>query len=213
MIGLSVNDYQLVIRDFNGILLSTTIFTKVGIDTNNSFYSAQTVISTPNIYIAYIIKDDVDVASSQYFIVQEDEEDTVLFEYTNSINDYDTIFNNNGTPITFQFRLDGGFNSDSDKYVTETTYNRNKRQELQKQYDMPWVKHTLTLGDNNGVPAWVAEKINSIMALDTVTIDEISYIRSEDNVPEQVKIADFYPYFNYTFVVETTENVFYEKKK
>lgn len=212
-IGLSVNNYSLEIRDYNGILFSTDNFSKVDIDTNNSYFSVSKTINTPNFYIANIIKDGVIVSTSQWFTVQEDAEDTVLFEYTNSKNEYDTIFIDNEVQKKFQFRMDGGFSSDGIKYLSEVEFRRNQRQSIQKQYDMPYTKHTLIIGDNMGVPAWVAEKINLIMALDNVTIDGTSYIRSEDSIPEQNKIADFYPYFNYTFILESAENVFNEKKK
>ena len=212
-IGLSVNSYSLEIRDFNGVLFSSNNFVKTTIDTNNSYFSLSKTINASNFYIANIIKDGVIVSTSQWFTVQEDAEDTVLFEYTNSKNEYDTIFIDNDIPKKFQFRMDGGFASDGDKYLSEVEFRRNQRQEIQKQYDMPYTKHTLVLGDNMGVPSWVAEKINLIMALDNVTIDGVLYVRSEDSIPEQNKIAEFYPYFNYTFILETAENVFYEKKK
>ena len=212
-IGLSVNNYSLEIRDYNGILYSTDNFSKVTIDTNNSYFSVSKTINASNFYIANIIKDGVIVSTSQWFTVQEEAEDTVLFEYTHSKNEYDTIFLDNGTQKKFQFRMDGGFSSDGDKYLSEVEFRRNQRQEIEKQYDMPYMKHTLIIGDNMGVPSWVAEKINLIMALDNVTIDGVLFVRSEDSIPEQNKIAEFYPYFNYTFILETKENVFYEKKK
>lgn len=213
MTGLKVNNYQLKLYDITNNLISTTPFVSTNIDFVNAYFSASLTVANPNIYYVTINSGSDVIAKSNLFAIQSEVEDSVLIQYTHSCNDYDTIFKDNNVSKVFNFRVDGGFLSDNEQVFAEVEFARNQRQEMKTTYSMPFTKHVLTIGDNNGVPSWVARKINQIFSLDTITVDGVSYVRSEGEVPSQVKIMEGYPYFNYTFTIETQENVFYVKKK
>jgi len=70
---------------------------------------------------------------------------------------------------------------------------------------------TLTIGGAKGVPEYVGEMVNNILACDTVFLNGKRIARAEGSVPEPILIAKGYPYVNYSVDVEvipTEPNVF-----
>jgi len=157
-----------------------------------------------DIYTMQIIQNTVQpllVATSSPFIVTDSVENTTLLNYTNKINDFDTIFIN-GTVRVFNFRFEGGFLNSDTKHLVEAESFRNQYQENRQLYQMPYKTKILTVGNAFGVPDWVAEKINFIFCCSNVYLDRIKHVRSEKSVPERQVIEEGYPFSNFKITVE-----------
>jgi hypothetical protein len=61
---------------------------------------------------------------------------------------------------------------------------------------------TLTIGDNRGVPEYVAEYINNILCCDTVYLNGQKIVRSGNSVPETKQIAKGYPFVTISVDIE-----------
>lgn len=210
-------DYILEIYNCKGIKVKEATLNRIIIGSDSACFMFTFTIYSVDFsawnYTAKLIQvgNATPIAISNPFVITNEVEDTVLLNYTNSVNNYDSIFNNNGTHLSFNFRMDGGFLSDSSKLNVENEFRRNQSQELDSLYSMPYKKESLTIGNSQGVPSWVADKVNCIFALDNVLIDGIEYIRSESEIPESSgSLADYYPFYIYKMNVERKDNVFTE---
>lgn len=141
-----------------------------------------------------------------FFKITDDEVyllDTVLLTYTNYENDKDAVFvNEDGSKNVFQFRVEGGFKSGEMEDNIDNEDFRTQRYEEVQLSAFPYKVKTFTIGDNDGVPNWVATKINLIFSLSDVMIDGVYHTRSGSSVPEANELLLNKPQFVYKMNVE-----------
>lgn len=139
---------------------------------------------------------------SEPFEVWPENEETILFTYKNSDNNFSVIF---GTDIEFDFRVEGliaNFNPVSDDLI----YNDQKRNATLLD-SIPYRTFTLFVAGPAGIPEWVADKVNRIMACNMVAIDGDYYEKTEGASWETVR-ADEYPFVGLQTEIMPVENRF-----
>lgn len=129
----------------------------------------------------------VDGKESEEFLVCSDTGDSVLIEYSHKDNNsaFDNIFWIGGERQTFRFRVTGGFKPDGVGLGVENEQFANQRQELEELYAVPYRTMDFVIGSNSGVPYYIAEFVNRILCLSSVSIDGSLYVREGDSVPER----------------------------
>lgn len=149
------------------------------------------------------------IAQSRFIIKDFREIDSsILFTYINETNTFDTYFNNaEEEKFPFNFRIEGGFVPSEIQYLVDSENFRDQRYSSTQLSAFPYKVKKLTLGTSLGVPNWVAEKINWILACSEVKINGESYVRSEGSYPELVEVSGIeYPLYVYKIDVEEAEN-------
>jgi hypothetical protein len=105
---------------------------------------------------------------------------TMMFEYSNSENDYGVVFQNGET---FQFRCEAAL-VDFQPGSIETVY-EDEIADLVRLSSSPFRTWKLKIGTAQGVPDWVADKINRIFACDNVLIDGKPFTKNEGSKMER----------------------------
>lgn len=119
---------------------------------------------------------------SEPIMVDVDLPETLLFEYSNSVNQTDMIWN---VPFSTRMRVDG--------YIQNflpggrTTRYEDQPLDLMTLEGEPTRSYQLLIGSNYGVPDWVIDKINRILMLDTLTIDGVAYTVDKDAQLEAIE--------------------------
>lgn len=129
-------------------------------------------------------------------------ENTVLIEYTNRRNDFDTVFN---SANKFSFRVEGCFLPQEVSFDSETESFRDQRHKSKLLSGFPVEKKTLSIGGGFGVPNWAARLINGIFCLSNVEVDGERMIRVDGGV-ELSMIHNDYPLYIYKIELEHTED-------
>lgn len=113
--------------------------------------------------------------------------DGILIEYSHKDNNsvFDNIFWLGDIQQKFRFRIRGGFKPSGVTLEVDNEQFTNQRQEIVELYSIPYTTQTLTIGDNLGVPYYVAEFLNKIFCLSDVKIDGKSYVREGNSKPEK----------------------------
>jgi len=107
-----------------------------------------------------------------------DFDDTILFTYFNETNDFETIFGDFSASTVFQFRVEGGFIPASTKDVSELSTFSDQLKQSSLTYGMPSFTKTLRIGDSDGLPDWVFEKLIAIGACDVLLIDGMQWVKA-----------------------------------
>ena len=102
---------------------------------------------------------------------------TMLFEYANTDNDYDVFWNapspNEGfTPTPWAFRTEAFIKTDPAFH--DTTF-EDQNYEVEKLQSITYRLGTLIIGGQKGVPPYVLDKINKIIACDSWTADGVAW--------------------------------------
>lgn len=172
-----------------------------------------TISIRPGFYQAIISGNRESIISIPFAICENDSslEDTMVIDYTNrdNITSFGAVFTVNNQKRTFRLRVEGGFKSDGRTLAVDNEQFRTQRQEIIELYSVPYETHTLTIGDNEGVPFEMARLINNIFCLSDVKINGDAYVRSESSVPEQQQIFERYQQYNYTMTLERAKNISY----
>lgn len=114
------------------------------------------------------------IFESEEILVKEKHINSMCFEYTNSTNDFGAIFQNGET---FTFRVEAilrEFSPGSNDVVFE-----DEPANLIKLSSSPFRTFKLSVGAAQGVPDWVADKLNRIFGCDTVLLDGKAFTRNE----------------------------------
>ena len=129
--------------------------------------------------------------------------DTILLEYTNRKNVYETIFDGIDR---FLFRVEGAFLPQEISFENNTEEFRDQRYVSKILSSTAFEKKTLTLGGGMGVPNWVARKINLIFSLSSVHVEGTPMVRSDGGAVELTEIGKYYPLYIYKIVLEDGED-------
>lgn len=123
-------------------------------------------------------------------------DNTMVILYTHGENDYDTYFvdaEGENDQVTFLMRVEGGFKSDGQTPGGKFTMFQDMQQRPVMLSAVPILTERVTFGSGYGIPNWLADKINRIFALDTVTIDGTQYSRAEGAKMERLTSDLIYP--------------------
>lgn len=165
---------------------------------NNSSISSDTEF---NLYFAS--DQDREKIKDANFCVCTELPDTILLEYTNRKNVYETIFDGIDR---FLFRVEGAFLPQEISFENNTEEFRDQRYVSKILSSTAFEKKTLTLGGGMGVPNWVARKINLIFSLSSVHVEGNPMVRSEGGAVELTEIGKYYPLYIYKIVLEDGED-------
>jgi hypothetical protein len=119
---------------------------------------------------------------SEPIMVDTDLPDTLLFEYTNEVNQTDMIWN---VPFTTRMRVEG--------YIQNflpggrTTRYEDQPLDMLTLEGEPTRSYQLLIGGDFGIPDWVIDKINRILMLDSVMIDGTYYTVDKDAQLEAIE--------------------------
>lgn len=128
----------------------------------------------------------VDAGAKQFvsepITVADDLPETLLIEYTNSVNQTDMIWN---VPFSTKIRVEGYIQN----FAPGGRVTRYEDQPLDMQTleGEPTRIYQLLIGSDYGVPDWMIDKINRILMLDSVTIDGVEYSVDKDAQLEAVE--------------------------
>lgn len=160
------------------------------------------VVSRTNVEIFFAESAQGSRELSAIIDVDPDVENTVLIEYTNRRNDFDTVFN---PANKFSFRVEGCFLPQEVSFDSETESFRDQRHKSKLLSGFPVEKRTLSIGGGFGVPNWAARLINGIFCLSNVEVDGERMIRVDGGV-ELSMIHNDYPLYIYKIELEHTED-------
>lgn len=128
---------------------------------------------TEGLYYVQLIASGMSLISEPIAIAEK-HQNTMCLEYTNNQNDYGVIFENGET---FQFRVEAVFKSftpGSNDVVYE-----DEPANLVRLSSSSFRTFKLAIGAAQGVPDWVADRINRIQGCDNVKYDGKEFTRSE----------------------------------
>lgn len=141
------------------------------------------------------LEGDGDILYSEPIHVAEDHPNTLLFEYKNSVNDFNVIFSND---FVFKFRIEGTIQdftpSSDDEIYNDQWHNPTIL------FSHPYRKFNLYIGNAGGVPDWAADKVNRIMSCDLVAIDGYFFNKEEGSTWE-VNRQPEYPFSGMTLSI------------
>jgi hypothetical protein len=138
-------------------------------------------------------------------------DDTVLYKYKNSENNFSVVFD---TGIEMLFRVEGivgEFEPKSDDVI----YN-DQLKNSRILNSVPWRSFQLYVGNEQGVPEWVADKVNRIMACDVVHIDSETfdgYISKVEGAEWEVNRVKEYAFIGLKTEIMHVENDLLERLK
>ena len=138
------------------------------------------------------------------FLVTDETDDTVLIEYTNRRNEFDTIFSTNSL---FQFSVEGAFLPQDYTFESQSENFRDQRHVAKTLSGYPIEKKTLSLGGGFGVPRWVASLINNIFSLSNVYVDGDRMVRDEGGSVEMTLLHNDYPLYIYKITLEKSDDI------
>lgn len=92
-----------------------------------------------------------------------------LIEYTNSENDFGTVFG------TFRLFVEAGFNPNDFKAKGDREDYQDQNMINRVIYSQPYCIETFSIGGSQGIPNWLYEKLNSVFMCDSIKINGVSY--------------------------------------
>jgi hypothetical protein len=137
--------------------------------------------------------------------IQLDQDNTILFEYTNSTNDFNVIFE---TGSIFNLRVEGSISLFKPEFnnVIYNDINENST----KLYGDPYRGFKLFIAYTHGVADWMIDKVNRIMACDQIKIEGVYYDMADGAKWEQTR-ADLYSLSGANIDIQEVENRFLDK--
>lgn len=157
----------------------------------------------PNgIYRWVVVADINKVLRSEWFNLSDAWYDTFLFEYSDTVNKYNTYFSPTFTP---KIRVEANFlpllpQSESTEYIDDT-------HDVEMLDGTTWDQLTLVLGgksiipgESQGIPDWMARKLNYILLLNECIIENVKYSKAKPENIEPV-LTKFMPLNVYTIDV------------
>ncbi|UXO94058.1 hypothetical protein Pan5_16 [Pseudanabaena phage Pan5] len=121
--------------------------------------------------------------------------DSILLEYSHNENDYDVIWE---TGIVMNYRVPGGFREYQPG--NESTVFVDQDQDLIQLSARTFHTERLIIGTSEGVPDWVAERVNKIFQCATVLADGLQYVRN-DGATLEASREDDYPLVGWSLEV------------
>ena len=180
--GLGPVQVQLI--DCNGTVLNTVALAQVltpAVLSPNALFEGVVPLTglADNTYYLLLtagVGGTTSIFISEPLLVRADWPETLLFEYSNTKNKQSTVFSTGYNP---SMRVHGWIDSfAADSFFT--TY-EDQPSDLELLNGIAYRKFKLNLGNDQGLPDWVIDKLNRITLLNNVMIDGIGYTRNADS--------------------------------
>lgn len=195
--------YYLKVSDVYGKTISQVQFEDIYYFSHISIYECVYPLSSlieGNIFRLSIVNENEEITHTHICILPKEElHKTILIECTNYANDYDAIFL---PEKKFQFRVEGGIYQANAKQNVDNETFRDQLSSLHQLSAFPYEVNVLTIGNSNGVPQWVGNKINYIFSLSSVYVNNKETVRSEGSIPELVQLQPYYPLYVFNMDIE-----------
>jgi hypothetical protein len=141
------------------------------------------------IYIAAGDADSVYYVSEPIFIRKNGWKDTVLIEYTNSVNAFDVLFEQL-FPL-FRMRIEGDV-VDDDMASHDTVF-EDQQYQVRNLQSVPYRLYNLIIGGAAGVPAYMRDKANRALSCNRFRIDGTRYSKDASAKWKVAGAGDNYP--------------------
>lgn len=151
-------------------------------------------------YYLKITNSENESVISHTFDYQEFWPETLLLKYSNSENDFDTIFD---TGIEFMLRVEGVIHNFTPKTDTDVYFSQRKNPV--QLFANPFRQFTLQIGRAKGVSEWIADLFNLAFACDQKSIDSVKFERNEGADWEVIRV-DNYPLIGMSIEILPKEN-------
>lgn len=141
-----------------------------------------------------IVLQDLDFYSEPFYC-QDLFDDSVIFKYGHSNNNFDLVCidpDDGVTPIYFYHRVFGGFDTRDFEPASKDYVYRDQQWNLTQLDSIPFSITKLTIGDGGGIPNWQANIINRILSCDDLHISGRSYIKN-DGAKMEKTVAELSP--------------------
>ena len=207
------------LKDIYGNVAKTfTITTKLNqIVTNYTYFEISSILTgiTEGIYYFSLSVTKTGLSTfnflSEPIYIAATHENTILLNYSNSVNAFDVCFDGYYTrSIEFQFRIEGGFTSEGFTPASKDTVYQNQIYDNYLIDSVPFFTKKLTIGGSIGIPNWTIEKVNRILSCNTIKINNISYCKNDGAKLEKLGADKFYPFMAWSIEMIESENN-YEK--
>lgn len=153
---------------------------------------------------------NVSVVRECYFEVltgqpEEDENQLMLFRYANDENKDGTVFASD-----FYFRCEGKYFPQNEEYNVEGNDFRDQNYDLSLLSAEASTAYGLTIGGSQGVPTWVARKLNYIFSCTEIHVGESGkeehVVRVSDGSVERTNLGDMNPRYLFNINLEKVTN-------
>lgn len=125
---------------------------------------------------------------SEPLYVKADWPNTILFEYKNSRNKQSVVFTTGYNP---SIRIESSFTlQDFDAEAKYTVY-ENQPADIELINGIPYRVHNLFIGDNQGLPPWVLDKLARITLMSECKADGLAITRNSDSKFERISIPGY----------------------
>jgi hypothetical protein len=180
--GFTDYQYNTFLASFKPSLLAAYMFPSGA--TSGFFYF---VIEA--VYVSAGDADSVYYTSEPQFIRKYGFPDTMLVKATNTLNNYDVLFEQL-SPV-FQYRVEADVTNFA-PFFKDTVF-EDQQYEVRKLQSVPYRNFTFIIGDYQGVPPYAIDKINRALSCDSFKIDGVRYVKEISNNTYNMKTADSYP--------------------
>ncbi|KAF0196005.1 MAG: hypothetical protein FD166_2732 [Bacteroidetes bacterium] len=116
--------------------------------------------------------------------------ESLLIKYSHGRNEFDFAFYPDGTPESkrsYFLRIEGGVMSDGFNPGSKDSYFVDQDREVLLLDSRPFNVYEFTFGPGSGLPNWMADKINRILSLSDIRINNESYVKNEGAKLEPVR--------------------------
>ena len=152
---------------------------------------------------------------SNYFEIGK-HENTMLIEYSCDDNKFDCVFKTTDYMYRFYLRIDGGTKSGDISYNADDVFYSSADRTIYLIDSIPYTVRKYTFGDSLGLPVWLADKINRVLACDSIMIDNIVVVKN-DGAKLEAMTSDAYPYVGLKvellYQEEGNSELLYEKQE
>lgn len=147
---------------------------------------------------------------SEPILLAATHENTVKIIYKHDLNDFDCLFFVLGGTYYpgFMMRIEGGVKLDGVSPGGNYTMFQNLDLNPVMLNSTPNTVFRFTFGNNQGIPNYLADKLNRIFSLSTVTIDGVGYARAEGAKLEASGRDQVYPLNIWTVDLVQSENLY-----
>ena len=145
---------------------------------------------TEGIYYFIITVDDGTVRKyiSEPTSIKTTQENTILINYSHSVNDYDIVASLNPA---LSVRLDATLSEPINEF--NPTVFRNQKGNLRQVRARNWRKYILTIGASEGANGIIVDKIANILKCDSISIDGKKMLLAEGSEIEVTPFGERYP--------------------
>lgn len=177
------NSTKITVKTVSAIIMETSL-----IDQDFDVYEAQIDLDDLDFgcYYLQISNQENDTVISHAFDYQQEWPETILINYTNSENDFDTIFD---TGLEFMIRVEGVIHNFAPKTDSEVYFSQRKNPV--QLFANPYRQFTLQVGRAKGVAEWIADILNIAFACDQKSINGVKFERNEGADWEVIRVDNY----------------------